>query len=137
MKRALVVLILLFGACLDARVIELTKANFSQVAESQIPVIIDVKASWCGQCKMMQPVMEEASQKYQGRVLFAAIDIDSQNELANSYDITLLPTILFIRAGERVPTMKNVGAMSKKDFEARIEEFLRTYEPIRNVERKR
>ena len=108
-----------------ADVLELTQDNFNQVAESKLPVIIDVAASWCHSCQMISPIVDELSEKYKGKIQFAKIDIDSQNALAEQYGVTALPTIVFIKPGQKTPAMKSVGYMSKKDFEAKINEFLK------------
>lgn len=108
-----------------ADVLELTQDNFNQVKESKLPVIIDVNASWCHSCQMISPIVDELSEKYKGKIQFAKIDIDSQNALADQYGVTALPTILFIKPGQKTPAMKSVGYMSKKDFEAKINEFLK------------
>ncbi len=108
----------------NGEVLHLTQENFQEVAESELPVIIDVKASWCHSCQMMEPIMEQLSEKYKGRVLFAQIDIDEESKLVEPYKVTLLPTILFIKPGQKKPAMKSVGFMSKKDFDAKIGAFL-------------
>ena len=75
---------------------------------------------------MMEPILEELSEKYKGKIEFAKIDFDSQAELVKQYEVTSLPTILFIKPGQKKPAIKNVGFMSKKDFEAKIDQFLKS-----------
>jgi thioredoxin 1 len=113
------------AAIVVADVLEVTQDNFKQISDSKLPVIIDVNATWCHSCQMISPIVDELSEKYKGKIQFAKIDIDSQNELAEKYGVTALPTILFIKPGQKTPAMKSVGYMSKKDFEAKINEFLK------------
>lgn len=109
----------------NGEILEVTEENFNEITDSKLPVIVDVNASWCNPCKMMEPVMEELSEKYKGKIEFAKIDFDSQSELVKQYDVTSLPTILFIKPGQKKPAIKSVGFMNKKDFEAKIAEFLK------------
>lgn len=110
---------------INLAVLQATQKNFNQITESKIPVIIDVNASWCGACKMLAPVFDEVSEKYKGKILFAKLDIDSQNALADQYGVTALPTLVFLKPGQNTPVMTNVGFISKKDLEAKIDEFLK------------
>ncbi len=105
-------------------VLQLDQENFHLVKESRKPTIIDINAKWCGPCKMMGPVFDEVSQEYPN-IQFAKIDVDSQSELANKYEVTGLPTIVFIKAGQTTPAMRSSGYMSKEEFEQMIEEFLK------------
>ncbi len=105
-------------------IFEATKENFDELIASNKPIILDINASWCAPCKSMEPIFEDLSNEYQGRIQFAKIDFDSQRELAKEFGVTSLPTILFIKPGERVPAIKNIGFLAKKDFEAKIEEFV-------------
>lgn len=110
----------------NGEILEVTEENFNQIAESEKPVIVDINASWCNPCKMMEPILEELSEKYKGKIEFAKIDFDSQSELVKQYDVTSLPTILFIKPGQKKPAIKSVGFISKKDFEAKIADFLKS-----------
>jgi thioredoxin 1 len=108
-----------------ADVLQVTQDTFSEISKSKLPVIIDVTASWCQACQMLAPIVNDLSEKYKGKILFAKIDIDSQKALADQYGVTALPTLLFLQPGKKTPVMKNVGYLSKKDFEAKITEFLK------------
>jgi len=109
---------------LNADIIDITQDNYNEtVKESTKPLIIDVNASWCHACQMLAPIFEEVSDEYKETIQFAKIDYDSQNELAVKYGVTSLPTILFIKPGKETAAMKNVGFLSKKDFEAKIAQF--------------
>ncbi len=109
----------------NADIMEVSQENVSELQQSGLPVILDVNATWCNPCRMMDPIIEELSEKYQGKIQFAKMDYDSQQELVKKYGVGSLPTILFFKPGQKTPIMKNVGYMSKKDFEAKISEFLK------------
>lgn len=113
------------GAIANADVIQVTEQNFNQIERSNKPVVIDINATWCGACQMLNPIVDELSEEYRGRVIFAKIDIDSQHDLANKYGVNALPTIVFIKPGQKTPFMKVEGALSKEDFEAKVEELLK------------
>jgi len=113
------------GAIANADVIQVTAQNFNQIERSNKPVVIDINATWCGACQMLNPIIDELSEEYRGRVIFAKIDIDSQHDLANKYGVNALPTIVFIKPGQKTPFMKVEGALSKEDFEAKVEELLK------------
>ena len=108
----------------NSHVVEITQQNFDEISGSKKPVILDINATWCNPCRMMNPVIDELSDEYPN-VLFAKIDYDSQPDLVKKYKVTSLPTILFIKAGQTEPVMRNTGFMDKKAFKAKIAEFLK------------
>lgn len=92
------------------------------VFEGTKPAIIDFYATWCGPCKMLSPIIDEMSNKYDGKVDFYKIDVDKQEELAAVFGIRSIPTLLFIpKEGE--PTIMQ-GAMSKTDMDSTIQKLL-------------
>ena len=99
----------------------ITRDNLSQIQDSQIPVIIDAYASWCGPCMYMKPIFEEISKEFSGKYLFASLNVDDAREAAIHYGVSSVPTFIFIQAG--AIKAKETGAMSKEDFVDRIKEI--------------
>jgi thioredoxin 1 len=103
--------------------IEVTDANFEEVVlKSEIPVVVDFWAEWCGPCRMVAPVVEELSHDYEGKVLVTKVDVDSNPNTAMQFGIRSIPTILFVKNGEVVD--KHVGAAPKSSLAAKVDAML-------------
>jgi thioredoxin 1 len=103
--------------------IEVTDANFDkEVFQSGNPVIVDFWAEWCGPCRMIAPIVNEIGKEYEGRVVVAKLDIDSNPEVVNKFGIRNIPTILIFKNGEVVD--KQVGAFAKHVLVAKVEAIL-------------
>ncbi|NPA69090.1 MAG: thioredoxin [Chlorobi bacterium] len=104
-------------------VIEVTDATFEDVVlKSEIPVIVDLWAVWCGPCRMIHPIMEEISEEYEGKVLVTKLDVDTNRQTAIKYGIRNIPTVLFFKNGELAD--KQVGAVPKSKFVEKLEAVL-------------
>ena len=102
-----------------SRVIEVTSRNFNEeVINSDVPVLIDFYADWCGPCKILSPIVEEVSSQYED-VKFVKINIDSNQDIANDYMITSIPTLVYIKNGEEQNRV--LGAVDKDTVETLIE----------------
>ena len=93
----------------------LTKENFeAEVLNSDIPVLVDFWATWCGPCMMLSPVIAELAEELEGKVKVGKVNVDEQNELAMQYRVASIPTLLLFKNGELVKT--SVGFMPKSEI---------------------
>lgn len=96
--------------------------NFeAEVLQSDIPVVVDVFASWCGPCQQMSPIFDELAKELEGQYKLVKINIDEERDLAIKYNVSSIPTFLFINKGEVVG--KEMGYRSKEDLKAKIAEL--------------
>jgi len=100
-----------------------TSENFeSEVMSSDIPVLVDFYADWCGPCKMMSPVLDAIADKYDGKLKVGKCNIDEHEGLAVRFKIMSIPNMIIFKNGEIAKQL--IGARSQADLEAAIEEAL-------------
>ncbi|MFO7874907.1 MAG: thioredoxin [Bacteroidales bacterium] len=103
--------------------IEVTDSNFEeQVLQSDKPVIVDLWAEWCGPCKMVGPIVDEIGEEYDGQVVVAKLDVDSNPKTPAKYRVRNIPTILFFKNGELKD--KQVGAVPKNTMLQKLKPLL-------------
>lgn len=103
--------------------ITLTKDNFeAEVIASEIPVLVDFWATWCGPCRMIAPAVEEIAEEYEGRLKVGKINVDDEPELASRYGIMSIPTILIFKNGE--VANQSIGYVPKDTLEVFVDKAL-------------
>ena len=96
--------------------IHFTDENFNEeVLSSNLPVLVDFYADWCGPCKMLAPVIEALAGELEGKVKIGKLNVDNASETAQKYGIMSIPTLLYFKNGEVVK--KTVGVVSKIEIE--------------------
>ncbi len=100
-----------------------TDQNFSElVLQSELPVMVDFFAEWCGPCKMIAPIVEELATEYDGKVRIVKINVDESMESAQTYGIMSIPTLVFFKGGKEVDRF--TGGVSKEMFEEKLNALL-------------
>ncbi|TXH71797.1 MAG: thioredoxin TrxA [Thiothrix sp.] len=106
---------------MSENIVSLSDASFEQdVLKSDLPVLVDYWAEWCGPCKMIAPLLEEVATEYQGRLKVAKLDIDKNQSTPPKYGIRGIPTLMLFKNGEVEAT--KVGALSKSQLAAFIDQ---------------
>ena len=96
--------------------IHVTDATYEQaVLKSELPVIVDFWAPWCGPCKMLGPLLDQAAKKYAGKLIVAKINIDDDSDTASELGVQSIPTLLYVKNGEIVN--RTVGSMPGAQLE--------------------
>ena len=104
-------------------VIHITNENFeTEVKKSDIPVLVDFWASWCGPCKMVAPVMDALAEEFDGKVKIAKVNVDDEGELALKFSVMSIPTVFLFQNGEIKD--KAVGAYAADHYRGMIEKQL-------------
>ncbi len=93
-----------------------TDSNWKQeVEQSQVPVVVDFWAAWCGPCRMVSPVIERLAEKYDGKIKVVKVNVDDNQELAMKFNIMSIPTIMLFRGGKLLD--QAIGAAPTEFYE--------------------
>ncbi|MBE6953184.1 MAG: thioredoxin [Clostridia bacterium] len=97
--------------------LQITKANYEQeVLKSDVPVLLDFWATWCGPCKMIAPIVAEIAEEYAGKLKVGKVNVDDEIELAREFKIASIPTLVLIKDGKVAAT--SVGYRPKSEIVA-------------------
>ena len=100
-----------------------TDSNFNEEAlKSDVPVMVDFYADWCGPCKMIAPVIEELASEYEGKIKIGKLDTDANRAISAEFNVMSIPTIVFLKDGKIVDTA--VGVLPKATLEAKLNALL-------------
>jgi len=106
-----------------ADLLQVTDDSFDdEIMNSDMPVMVDFWAEWCGPCKMVGPVVEELAQEYEGRIKIAKMDVDKNRQTPVRFGIRNIPTLIMFKGGEVVQTI--VGAQTKNQLDEELKKLL-------------
>lgn len=103
--------------------LKITKNNFNdEVVNSDIPVLLDFWAPWCGPCRMLAPVIEELADEYDGKAKIGKVNVDEEPELAGHFDVASIPTVVIIKGKKIID--KSIGFVPKGKLEEMLKSVL-------------
>ena len=100
----------------------ITDANFAEIIKTDMPVLVDFWATWCGPCRALAPVIEELAHEYEGKAVVGKCNVDDCEDLPINFGFRSIPTLLFFKNGRLVD--KLVGAAPKADIAAKLNSLL-------------
>lgn len=112
----------------DSKYVVATSESFAaEVLQSDVPVLVDFWAAWCGPCRIMNPIVEELAVDFEGKAKVVKVNVDENDDLALQYHVMAIPTLIFFHQGERVDTI--AGVLSKADLAAKLTELVAASAP--------
>jgi thioredoxin 1 len=102
---------------------ELTKENFqTEVIDSDVPVLVDFWATWCGPCLAVAPIIDELAAEYEGKLKVGKVDVDAEQQLAGDFGVRSIPTLLIFNGGKLAEQL--VGAVPKSELVDKLQGIL-------------
>ena len=106
-----------------SKVLHVNQNSFDdEVLKSQIPVFADFWAEWCGPCRAIAPVLESLAEDFDGKVKIVKINVDQENELANKYNVSAIPSLIILKDGKEIDRI--VGGATKEVYADRINKVI-------------
>lgn len=102
--------------------VQITSENFESYRTGELPLVVDLWATWCGPCRMLAPIISELAEQYDGRIVVGKCDVEENDDIAMTFGVRNIPTILFFKNGELVD--KFVGATNKATLEEKFNALL-------------
>lgn len=102
--------------------VQITNENFETYRNGELPLVVDLWATWCGPCRMVAPIISELAQEYDGKVVIGKCDVEENDDVASVFGVRNIPTILFFKGGQLVD--KFVGAATKGVLEEKVKALL-------------
>ena len=102
--------------------VQITNENFETYRNGELPLVVDLWATWCGPCRMVAPIISELAQEYDGKVVIGKCDVEEIDDVASEFGVRNIPTILFFKGGQLVD--KFVGAATKGVLEEKVKALL-------------
>lgn len=109
----------------EGRAIEITDASFaSEVLESEVPVLVDFWAPWCGPCKAAGPVLDKVAGEYEGKLKVCKVNVDEERQTASQYGIMSIPTMFIVKDGALADQINGVTPTFEADLKKKLEAHL-------------
>lgn len=102
--------------------VEITTENFESYKNGELPLVVDLWATWCGPCRMLAPTIKELADDYDGKIVVGKCDVEENGDIAMQFGVRNIPTILFFKGGQLVD--KFVGAASKNVLDEKFKALL-------------
>ena len=102
--------------------VKITNENFESYRKGELPLVVDLWATWCCPCRMLGPIISELAEDYDGKIVVGKCDVDENDEVAMEFGVRNIPTVLFFKGGELVD--KFVGATTKATLDEKFRALL-------------